>query len=555
MINFVLAAIIQLTGVTGGELRSRAFFDANNVKVGDPLILTIDFIGEADFRDLHPPALSRFLNRKDWKLDDKSAKTDTYQDARRLTYRIRPRREGVLYFPALEFGYFDVNGEAQIVRANEIPVHARAGADVVVEGMDEESDGMPKPPELARETATKLGEDEEFRWRKALANPTASAFAEFDFPEAKLNTATMYVAEGNWSKAMDVYSRLEWEIGQTPEIERGIVAALALKYESPNAELPIWRQVLRPVLKHAWRGRVLVVAGILLALAFLGFALNFAIRKFAVLAFAICLPFVGSAQGFFQQFNFGFGEKREPVKVFAEASISKPSPQVGEEFDFIIALEYPKTASVGEIAVTPSENFGLSYTGAAKPLADGESANVSNVVKRLAFPVRYDVPFKGLVSFTVNGMVSGRESRGNAHSRFSISFSNSFSATTKPIPVEVIPLDLAGQPEDFGGVVSEGLRIHEECDLMTVSTNDVITITYKLYPKGYVPASFLPEGAAYEWFRQNDRYGHATMIEYRGYFVARGEKETPKRSISYYDPRDKKYKRVTVGGTPIKYAP
>ena len=87
-----LVAAIVLQGVEGTDLRARAFFDANNVKVGDPLVLTIDFLGEADFKDLHPPALAKIVGRKDWKLDDVSAKTDTFRDARRLTYRVRPAR-------------------------------------------------------------------------------------------------------------------------------------------------------------------------------------------------------------------------------------------------------------------------------------------------------------------------------------------------------------------------------------------------------------------------------------------------------------------------------
>ena len=124
MLSFLLIAAIQLTGVTGEGLRARAFFDANNVKVGDPMVLTVDFIGEADFKTLHPPVLSKAVDRRDWKLDDVSAKTDTFRDARRLTYRVRPMREGVLWFPALEFEYAGADGEKRLVRANEIPVHA-----------------------------------------------------------------------------------------------------------------------------------------------------------------------------------------------------------------------------------------------------------------------------------------------------------------------------------------------------------------------------------------------------------------------------------------------
>ena len=77
MTALLLLAAIKLAGVTGGELTTRAYFDVNNAKVGDPLVLTIDFIGEADFTALHPPALSRHVDRADWKVDDLSAKTET----------------------------------------------------------------------------------------------------------------------------------------------------------------------------------------------------------------------------------------------------------------------------------------------------------------------------------------------------------------------------------------------------------------------------------------------------------------------------------------------
>ncbi len=554
MISLLLAAIIELTGVTGGEMRARSFFDANNVKVGDPMMLTIDFIGEADFHDIHPPALSRYIKRRDWKLDDKSAKTDTYNDARRLTYRIRPRREGVLYFPALEFSYKSETGEELKVRSNEIPVHAVAGEEVVVEGMDESAeDGMPLPPAITSETNLLLTDDESFRWRKALSNPSAVAFSEFDFPEAKMNEATMYIKEGNWSKAMAIYSRLEWQIGQTEEIEKGIIAALALRYENPNAELPVWREVLRPILRYSLIGRVMIVGGMFLGLCVIGLSLNFIIRRLAVFALLVGLPMASMGQGLFQQFNFGFGGKREPVKVEATFEISKLPIKVGEEFEFIVALEYPKTSSVDISNITPSDNFGLSYPKKAELIADGKSENISNVVKRISIPARYDVPFKGQLAFVVNGMVSGKTERSGTNSRFSFTFSNSFSATTKPMVIEVKPLDTAGQPKNFSGIVSEGLRVNEECDLLKVATNDVITITYRMHVKGYVPNMFVPEGMAYEWFRQADLLGHPTMIEYKGYFVAQGERTTPKRTISYFDPRDKKYKSVTVGGTILSY--
>ena len=571
MISLLLAAIIQLNGVTGGALRARAFFDANNVKVGDPMILTIDFLGEADFHELHPPALARHVNRKDWKLDDTSAKTETYRDARRLTYRVRPMREGVLWFPALEFEYGDAAGNAakRTVRSNEVPVHAKVGAQVVVAEMDEDPNELPPAPDLVTDATfgapgADLTDDVRFAWRRACATPKADAFAAFDFPAARLNEASSAIREGNWARALKVYSRLEWRIGQTPEIERGIRSALALKYDNPSAELPVWRQVGRPILKFGWRGRCGIVFGGLGVLALGFWLIGRGIRAVACLAFAL-LAFNLPAQGIFEQMeqemqrmrqrmqsmsrgfgNLGFAEKeaREPVKIVARLETAG-DPRVGSPFEYVVSLEVPRTSSVGQIQMVPSQTFGLNVVGQVQNLTDGTSANPSNVVKRLAVPVRYDVPFKGSVSFTVEGMVSGRQvSRGG---NFTFSFSNSFRCETAPVEIDVKPL--ANGPKDFSGLVSEGLRVHETLDLLTVETNDVVQITYKMYAKGYVPDDFLPPGAAFEMGRDT-REG---SITYRRFFVADGAPATPKLTISYYDPRSKSYRKAETGGTPVKY--
>ena len=251
--TILLLGTITLDGVTGEQLTARAAFDANNVRLGDPMILTVDFIGTADFAALHPPALSREVDRTAWKVDDVSAKTDTYRDARRLVYRVRPLREGVLEFPALEFSY---NDGAAKVATRPIPVHVKPGTQAALAGLDETHEGVPQPDGLIVQLAQEVGEDELFRWKKACRTPSADAFAPFDFPEARLNEAACHILDGNWAKAIKIYSALEWRTGQTPVIERGIVAALARKHDSAAVELPMWRQLGRPVLRHAWKGRV-----------------------------------------------------------------------------------------------------------------------------------------------------------------------------------------------------------------------------------------------------------------------------------------------------------
>ena len=570
----ILFGAIQLTGVTGSDLRVRAFFDANNVKVGDPMTLTIDFLGEADFRALHPPALSRTVDRRDWKLDDVSAKTDTFRDARRLTYRVRPMRAGVLWFPALAFAYEGADGKTRLVRSNEIPVHAKGGAQVVVKEMDEiEEAGLPSPPALV-DAPPSLSPDESFAWRMAMAKPTADAFAAFDFPEARLNEATCAIREGNWARALKIYRRLEWSTGQTSAIERGMVAALALRHDNPAVELPVWRQVGRPLLKYAWPGRVGLVVGGFAALAFLLWLVGRGIR--AVACVAVCLLAVpaADAQGIFEHFrqmeeqmnrmhqqmqqsfgggfSFGIGEKevREPIRIVATVETDKKELQVGDPFAFVISLEYPKTASVGQIRLVPTSAIGLSFTGQAENLADGVAKNPTNVVKRLSLPARYDVPYRGTIAFAIEGMVSGRETRGGF---FSMTFSNSFRCETSPIRIAVKPLPTDRQPPDFTGIISEGLRIHETCDLLVVETNDVVTATYRMFAKGYVPDGFLPKGAAFEWVRQEGRDGRPGEIEYRRYIVADGRPATPKVSITYYDPRTKTYRTATTGETTLRY--
>ncbi len=579
--GFLLLAAIRLSGVTGGELTTRAYFDVNNAKVGDPLVLTIDFIGEADFTALHPPALSRHVDRADWKVDDLSAKTDTDTKrvggffssrevaiARSLTYRVRPMREGVLWFPALSFEYTDADGSPRTVTANEIPVHAKKAEQVVVKDLAADFEKMPEPPEIAEDPGVPLGDDEMFAWRKACSSPSTEAFAQFAFPAGRMNEATCAIREGKWQHALRIYNRLEWSVGQTPEIERGMLAARALKFDNARAELPVWRVVGRPVLRHAWAGRVGILAGLFAGAALLFWLLGRAIRALACVGFAILLVSDASGQGIFEemermmeqsqreirrmQSSMGMainGERQKPIEIKASVVTEPADLQVGEPFAFILALESPKSASIGQVQIQPSEMFGLTVVGKVENLADGTSTNPSNVVKRLSIPVRYDVPFKGMMTFAVSGMVTGRQAGGG----MSLVFSNSFRVESAPVEIDIKPLPSAGQPEDFSGIISEGLVFTERLDTAAVESNDVIRITYRLETRGYLPNGWKPEGVAFEIGRGTSRSGGVTAVEWLRYFVADGAAHTPRMSISYYDPKTRSYRKAEAGGTDVEY--
>jgi len=566
--------VIALHGATGDNLRARAYFDANNVRVGDPMVLTIDFLGKADFASLHPPALSRAADRKVWRIDDSSAKTQTSKKtvsnffnswevplARTITYRVRPMREGVLWFPALEFEYTTEAGERRVARTSEIPVHAVRGEEVVVAEMREDENALPEPDPLlgaseeVRMKNEELRSDENwFKWRKACAHPTADAFAEFDFPAAKLNEARCAVLDGNWARAMKIYSRLEWSVGQTPAIERGILAALAVKAQSREVELPIWRQVGRPVLRYAWAGRVGLLVGGLAAVVLLFWLAGRIIRALACVALPLmCFcslnlsPVTCSAQGLFN-FNFnGFGGFEEmkavkPAEVKVSVSTDRRDLQVGDEFNFLVRLESPKGVTLENLKLQLSETFGVQTVGKIT-LSDDASPSPSNVVRRLTVPVRYDVPFKGALVFTVSGMQTQVIRRRN----FSSTSSTSFNAVSSALAIEVRALPTAGQPADYSGIVAHEVVLQDTPDMTLVNTNDVVTLSCVMRCDGYVPPDFAPPGVAFEWQRAQG------SVEWRRYFVADGAAELPRTSVSYYDPQSKTYRRATAAPRKLRY--
>lgn len=565
-----MLAVVALSGVSGDALTARAYFDANNVRVGDPMILTIDFIGSAQFEDLHPPELSREVDQKTWKIDDTSAKTETYLNARRLVYRLRPMREGLLRFPALTFRW----GDGAETATREIPVHVKPGVQAALVFDSQEQRAMPDG--IVCDVAG-LGEDEAFRWRKACNKPTADGFAAFDFPEARMNEAACAIVEGNWARAMRIYTSLEWRIGQTAAIERGIAAA--------KGELPAWRIALRPLLRYDWRGRVLAVLAALAAVSLFFFISSRLIRRLAAVALAATLALPGAAfaqaQGespfdaiermheqMMQRMNnmmngmdpFGAalgqgaapgafsmsfnGQQAEPPEIRASLEVSTADVRVGETFRYILSLESPRGATLDQLRFIPSEMFGMVFTGKPETLADGTCANSSNRVRRIAIPVRYDVPFKGEVSLRVDGMVSLRRQMG----RSSFSFSQNFSEQTPPVPVEIKPLPTDNQPADFSGAIGTSFRLVQTADRAKVSTNDVVTVLKTLEFSGYLPLGAVPDEV-------ERRAGNVSRVSWQDYFVADGAHAIPPPSLVWYDTQSRTYKRVVAKPIALTYVP
>lgn len=560
-----LFAAIALPDVTGTSLRAVASFDANNVRLGDPMTLTVDFIGEANFSSLHPPRLAKVVDAAVWKIDDKSAKTYTYRDARRLEYRVRPLKGGLVFFPSLEFSCRKVGGGELVVSTIEMPVHVREGVQAVLAGLDDDTGNMPMPDGISLVAPPELGQDDLFAWRKACRALDPELFAKFDFPRARLNEAACRTMKGEWAKALSIYSRIEWIVGQTPEVERGMVAALSRKAGDPFAQLPAWRTALRPVLKYGWRGRA---AFTLLAVALVVavfFAAGRIVRVIAAVAVVVSLP---AAADIFDEFDRLHEEMRRSalnaagaVRIAAsggevmrdrsgeirlEARLPARELKVGEEFALRLDLTVPDGIALENLRFSVSDMYALAFPGNARNFADSKTPDGSNTVKRIEVPMRYDAPVELPLTVTVSGMCrsssGGRDSRGFGSF---FSYSKSFSVKSNPVHVKVTPLDDRGRPPGYSGIVGHAESLTRSLSRRKVCTNDVIVVSWHLKAEGFVPEGAFPN----EISRMNGMYSWQT------YFVADGTPAVPEGEVAYYDVAKKAYETAKAPAVKLVYVP
>ncbi len=556
-----LLAAISLQGVEGNGLVTRAFLDVNNARVGDPLVLTVDFLGDADFAALHPPALSSVVDARYWKIDDRSAKTETVDTARRLVYRVRPMREGSYDFPALSFLYLNKEtGATNTIETQKLPVHIKVGSQAALAALDAETAATAYPDGLfinlessPWHSGAALSDDELFAWNRACAKPSADAFAAFDFPEAKLNAAACELLDGHWAKAQSIYESLEWRIGETPTIRRGLRAARALATGDSAAELPAWRQALQPILKYSWEGRLACLLGGIAALVLVLFLLSRLARFFFVFALLLSLGGTLFAQSPFEEMNKmmremdrlqeNMGFKRFSIpepELEATVALDRPEVRVGEPFSFIVSVETPKDVTLSGLNLVTPPIEGLIGLGRGEAMTDLESADTNSVIRRVSIPVRCDAPFSGKVAFKVSGNYEQRVQRRNSF----FSTSRSFTLPTKPLVLEIAPLPLENCPKDFTGIVATRLSVRPHASTTQVETNDVVALDVEVNYSGYIPRGALPD------VFQDDR---RSRLIYRLYTRADGKARTPAVKIPYYDLEKKEYKVASAPGITLNY--
>ena len=103
-----------------------------DVRVGDPIELTIDVFGEGPVETLPPPLLSANAKlNEDFRLPDEQLAGEMQDGRRRFKVTIRARRDGVTQIPPLAYPYFDPDAERFVVaHSKPIPLNVAPAAEV-----------------------------------------------------------------------------------------------------------------------------------------------------------------------------------------------------------------------------------------------------------------------------------------------------------------------------------------------------------------------------------------------------------------------------------------
>ncbi len=103
-----------------------------NVRVGDPIELTIEVFGEGPVDSLPPPLLSASapLNES-FRIPEQTLAGETKDSRRRFTVTIRAKRDDVTAIPPIEYPYFDPDHERFVIaRSKAIPLQVTPTVEV-----------------------------------------------------------------------------------------------------------------------------------------------------------------------------------------------------------------------------------------------------------------------------------------------------------------------------------------------------------------------------------------------------------------------------------------
>jgi len=127
-----------------GDFQVQARLNPTNVRVGDPMTLTLTLTGQGTLEDARPPNIDQLAAVAD-RFRTYEATEETIGNARRFTYSLRPLSGEVTEFPEIPVSWFDVNDEQYITQTTDsIPIEVEEAealntADIVTTARNSEA--------------------------------------------------------------------------------------------------------------------------------------------------------------------------------------------------------------------------------------------------------------------------------------------------------------------------------------------------------------------------------------------------------------------------------
>lgn len=564
-------------GAISRDFSASASLDANVCTVGDPLLFTLELSGASDQAMVFAPEnIDDAFRGTHFKLDAASQKTDSDENRKRFTWRVRAMKAGTVEFPSVEAAYFDAGARVyRTVRTAPIPVQVKAGVQAALQTVADDDgeddfpmpDGIDLPFEIRNFTlrhavslACRASEEKEFlAAAKKYAEFTDAIESDSDGSmeeERKFlaihysNLGSLYAMAGRPRESLAAYGKSERISGATPSTERGMRAAIARLTNNPRADLPLPRLMFPFWFRLSLYGRIGASVCALAALFALFFAAVKAGRRLSAIAVAFALALPAQAflfedrspfAGFFDDFPSMRISRNTAMPVRVSAKSSSAEVMAGERTWIEVEID------AGSVRIDPWSvrmQSGISGKSIAGKPVSGEGGNYK-------FPVVFLEPGTNTVSVQVSGSYSGSYCITNGNMISSGRVSNQpFRIEAHAAPVNVLPLPEEGRPEDFSGAIGNSFSLSVKLTPQKVRPGDLVTAQYVLSHDGYCPSNAVisvgQASAAMKTYELKETSRDAQKVVWRQMIVPQTAMavKTPGASFSYFNIAKKRYERA-----------
>ncbi|MDP2984063.1 MAG: BatD family protein [Candidatus Latescibacter sp.] len=242
--------------------------------------------------------------------------------------------------------------------------------------------------------------------------------------------------------------------------------------------------------------------------------------------------------------------------IFIRTTVDNRQPYVGQQVTLTFEL-YNRLTLWGDTEYDPPSTTG--FWSVDLPKLTPSTRTMDNrifqytAVKTALFPTMSGELTIGPASltYTAGGFFTAQQTR---------------RLSTKPITVKVRPHPLEGKPDDFKGAVGD-FKISALADRKELKAGDIVTVTVTVTGEGnldVLPAVNTPDFSAFKTYdpkvtpkilNSGFTVGGAKIFEYMLMPKFPGVVTLQPFSLSFFNPRDKKYHTISTGAVTLRITP